>query len=153
MRSIISKLVLIIFVTVTLDHHVVECRTLNTLNKYNISEFTISDFITASETQSSSQYSHFTVFRFQSSSQFSEFIKVSQLSLRARKEPSGFNAESSGDGEWESGRQTATPTRVVMELTSRRSSLCDGAHCRVAVCAGEIVMGDGVLSFSLKSEP
>ncbi|KAL1299495.1 hypothetical protein HN51_044035 [Arachis hypogaea] len=32
MRSIISKVVLIIFVTVTLDHHVVECRTLNTNN-------------------------------------------------------------------------------------------------------------------------
>ncbi|RYR57250.1 hypothetical protein Ahy_A05g022979 isoform D [Arachis hypogaea] len=37
------------------------------------------DFITASETQSSSQYSHFTVFRFQSSSQFSEFIKFQEI--------------------------------------------------------------------------
>ncbi|QHO54625.1 hypothetical protein S245_005928 [Arachis hypogaea] len=106
-----------------------------------------SEFITVF-TLHSIQISEFiTVFRVHQS------ITVSQLSLRARKEPSGFNAESSGDGEWESGRQTATPTRVVMELTSRRSSLCDGAHCRVAVCAGEIVMGDGVLSFSLKSEP
>ncbi|XLT67776.1 hypothetical protein HN873_024215, partial [Arachis hypogaea] len=51
------------------------------------------------------------------------------LSLKARKEPSGFNAESSGDGEWESGRQTATPTRVVTELIARRSSLpCGRVH-------------------------
>ncbi|QHO46328.1 uncharacterized protein DS421_6g186430 [Arachis hypogaea] len=76
-----------------------------------------SEFITVF-TLHSIQISEFiTVFRVHQS------ITVSQLSLRARKEPSGFNVESSGDGEWESGRQTATPTRVVTELTSRRSSL------------------------------
>ncbi|XLR64759.1 hypothetical protein S83_015431, partial [Arachis hypogaea] len=88
--------------------------------------------------QSSSKYHSITVFRVHHSYSMNnnKFIIKFQLpgtrrlSLRARKEPSGFNAESSGDREWESGRQTATPTRVVTELTSRRSSLPCGRKIR-----------------------